>query len=339
MEGDQIEEVCEGKPQGDSAKAVVMKGFINAHTHVGDSFAYPAPKIGVEALVGPPDGHKHKLLRTTSAERKLDAMRRSVDLMRRTGTCAFIDFREEGLEGVSLLKRTVSSGSPKPWILGRPSSIIAEDSEIDRLISSCDGIGMSAIRDWPPDLARRLSERAHALHRIFAFHASETVRECIDSIIALRPDFVVHMTCAQEDDIAKLANAKIPVVVCPRANEFFGLTPDIPKLLKHGVTVALGTDNCMINHPDMMEEMKAAYRVSKLKGGISPLDAVVLAVYGGRKILKEEGNISKEVDVKDDLVAIRVSGEDPLRELVSSARSEDIIGLARGGKVWRSETG
>lgn len=316
-----------------------MKAFVNSHTHIGDSFAYPAPKLCVEELVGPPDGHKHRLLRETPAAKKSDAIRHSLNLMQATGTCAFIDFREEGVEGVALLKRTLSKGSPRAMILGRPLSAAAEGNELDELLRSCDGVGLSAIRDMPFDFVSRVAKRAHELGKRFAVHASETTREDIDSIIELRPDFVVHMTRADADDVDKVADAGIPVVVCPRANEFFGLTPDIPMLLKKGVSVGLGTDNCMINRPDMLEEIQAAFRVSKKKGGITPLEAVSLAVSGGRRILKEEGIISKEIDKDDDLVMVRVTGDDPLKGLVSSARSRDILGTASGGRVRRSGTG
>lgn len=339
LEGNDVAEVCTGSAPGGAAKALVMKGFVNAHTHLGDSVAYPAPKGSVEELVAPPDGHKHRVLRTTSAQKKLAAMRRSLELMRRTGTSSFIDFREEGLEGIALLKQAMSSNSPRARILGRPTSVSSADSELDALFKSCDGIGMSAIRDWPLDVISRASRRARALSKMFALHASETVRESVDSLIDLKPDFVVHMTRASEDDIVRLGEADIPIVVCPRANEFFGLTPNIPVMLRHGLTVGLGTDNCMITNPDMVEEIKAAYRVSRQLGGISPVEAVNLAVFGGRKLLKGEGNISKEIGIKDDLVVIRVGGDDPLRELVTSARSGDILGTVRGGKVRRTETG
>lgn len=336
LEGDTVVETCLGKAPTSSAKAIVLKGFVNAHTHIGDSVGYPAPKGTVEELVAPPDGHKHRVLRSSSEREKVAGMRMSLGLMRASGTSLFIDFREEGLEGVRMLKDALSLDDPRALVLGRPSSSSIADSELGELLGSCDGIGMSAVRDWPLDFVARVSEKTRARGKIFSLHASETVRESVDQLLDLKPDFVVHMTKATEDDMAQCAEAGLPVVVCPRANKFFGLRPDLPLMLRSGLTVALGTDNCMITRPDILEEIKAAHRVSKPLGGISPLEAVSLAVFGGRKLLKGEGNISAEINIDDDLVAVRVRGEDPLRELVTSARSGDIMGVFKGGKVRRT---
>jgi cytosine/adenosine deaminase-related metal-dependent hydrolase len=174
------------------------------------------------------------------------------------------------------------------------------------------------------------------MSKMFSLHVSEAVREDADRVIDLRPDFVVHLTKATADDMSKFASAGIKVVVCPRSNDFFGLAPNIPLMLKQGLTVALGTDNCMISHPDMLAEISAAYRCSKKYGGISPLEAVNLATVGGRKLLKADGNISKDIRITDDLVLVRVGGDDPLLDLVTEAGAAYIVGTVKGGKLRRT---
>ncbi len=332
-----VEEVCLGDPPSDSSKVCVIPGFVNAHTHIGDSVAYPAPRGTVEELVGPPDGFKHRELRTRSLEEKSEAIRSASDLMARSGTTCFVDFREEGLEGIKLLSASLGPRAPRCVVLGRPLDPESADAEIDSLLGSCDGLGMSALKDHPLDSLAKLSAKAKSAGKLFSIHASETVREDIDDILSLKPDFVVHMVKATDDDIAACVDSGVPIVVCPRSYEFFGLDLNIPRLLRAGATIGLGTDNGMISRPVMLDELQTAYRISVRKGGISPLQTVNLATLGGRKLLNANGNIAKETSVGDDLAVIRIMGEDPMLELVTKTRLDDVLAVIRGGKLRRTE--
>jgi cytosine/adenosine deaminase-related metal-dependent hydrolase len=333
-----VEEVCMGDPPSGSSKVLITPGFVNAHTHIGDSVAYPAPVGSVDELVGPPNGYKHRVLRERSPEEKSEAMRSSSDLMARSGTSLFVDFREEGLEGVRMLSSSLGVRAPRSIVLGRPLGMNSSDRDADTLLSSCDGFGLSALKDWPIDMLSKLSAKAKAAGKLFSIHASETVREDIDEVLSLKPDFLVHMVKATDEDVVACVDSGVPIVLCPRSNEFFGLELDIPRLLRLGATVALGTDNCMISKPLMLEELQAAFRTGARKGGISPHQAVYLATFGGRKVLNAKGNITTETGVGDDLAAVRVKGDDPLLELATTARPEDVEVVIRGGKLWRSES-
>lgn len=337
VSGDHVVEVSYGTAGRDSTSALVLPGFVNAHTHVADSVAYPAPKGSVEDLVAPPSGYKHRVLRDTSPAKKIKAMRSAVSTMFETGTTAFADFREEGLEGVQLLARSMPSPAPRAIVLGRPSSANPDEHALELLLDGCDGLGMSSISDWPVDLLVRLSRQARARKKFFAIHASETVREDIDVILGLEPHFVVHMTNADEGDIAACAEHRVPIVVCPRANAFYGLTPNIPLMISLGATVALGTDNGMISKPDMIEELKAAFRIGSAKGEMSAEEAVKLATFNPRKVLNQSGKILTKASSEDDLVVINVKGEQPLTELVTTATSRDVVAVVQGGTVWRTE--
>lgn len=335
LEGDEVVEVCYGEVASDSSRSIVLPGFMNAHTHVGDSFAFPAPKGSVEELVAPPDGYKHRMLSSATRETKITAMTDAVEIMAATGTVAFIDFREEGVAGVMDLLSAMRSPVPLPVVLGRPGSLPASDRELDEVLASCDGIGLSAMRDMDPAQAERMAARARSSGRMFALHASEAVREDIDRILDLRPNFLVHMTSANDDDIQACADEGVPVVVCPRSNEFFGLDPKIPRLMSAGVEVALGTDNGMIARPDMLSELQAAYRLSK--GALSPSQAVHLATFGGRKVLSAKGKITTGIGISDDLVVVDVRGPDPLGEVVTSAGSSSVSAVIHGGRLRRPE--
>jgi len=331
-----IEEVCAGTSGGGRENAVVIPALVNSHVHLGDCVAYPAPRGSVKDLVGPPDGHKHRILASTPPDKKIRAMRSAVEMMASSGTTEFGDFREEGIEGVRALRSSVDGIGIEARVFGRPRGRDYDEAELDSILSEADGIGMSALSDWPYEFLERISKRARSKGKIFALHASESVREDIDSILRLKPDFLVHMCKASDDDIRACVDAGIGIVVCPRSNEFFGLNPGIQRLLSAGAVVALGTDNGMIVPPSMLDEMRASYRISNERGRVTPLAIVHLATLNGRKVLNAEPKITTEISCKSDLLVVRVMGEDPLLELVTDSGSDDIVGIARGGKFRRT---
>ena len=117
------------------------------------------------------------------------------------------------------------------------------------------GIGISSISDWNYEELSLISSHVNERKKIFAIHASENKRENIQKILDLKPRFVVHLCSATDEDITDVAKEKIGVVVCPRANLFFGLQPPIDMLLKKKIPVMLGTDNAMIVKPDIFKEV------------------------------------------------------------------------------------
>lgn len=335
VEDDEVTEVCTGRAPEDSSRAIVLPAFVNAHTHIGDSFAYPAPRGTVEEIVAPPNGYKHRMLRTASRRQKVDAMREAVSVMARTGTSAFIDFREEGDDGIRMARESADRLPVSPVLLGRPVHANASSESLTEFVSLCDGFGMSSLRDWPRDMLERASKAAKSRGKLFGIHASEVVREDVDAVLDLKPDFLVHMTAASEDDLKAVAEAHVPVVVCPRSNEFFGIDPRIPRLLSAGVEVALGTDNGMICKPDMLEELRAAFRLSLSCGRLAPVETIRLATYSGRKVLNAVRNITTEIEHTDDLVVVDTPGDDPIGDMVSGTGSARVSAVSRGGRLRR----
>ncbi|HEX9908816.1 MAG TPA: amidohydrolase family protein [Thermoplasmata archaeon] len=331
-----VEEVCLGSPPAGSERGLILPGFANSHTHLGDSCAYPAPKGTVKDLVGPPDGYKHRILKCTSDTDKVLAMRKSLELMSTTGTVAFSDFREEGRAGIRTIRDALDRSELKATILGRPAKEEIAEEEADQILSECDGLGMSAVSDWPMGVLESLSSKCRAKGKIFALHASEVEREDIDVILSLRPTFLVHMTKASGHDLEACREASVPIVVCPRSYEFFGTRNDIGPKIRSGVTLGLGTDNAMISQPDMIEEMKAAYAASRDSGDVSPSDIANLATFGGRKVLNLDAQITTEITEQKDFVVVRVGDDAPLKQLVTSSKSDDITALVRNGRIWRS---
>jgi len=136
--------------------------------------------------------------------------------------------------------------------------------------------------------------------RLLAIHAAESrettalsigktgLTEVERSIKFLQPDFVIHMTQATDKDIAAISANKIGIVVCPRSNGLIGCgIPRIADMMHNGCLVGIGTDNVMLNSPDIFKEMDYIWKVSRASGAhqISARDILKMATVNGAKIL------------------------------------------------------
>ena len=220
-------------PKKPICRGLIVPTFVNAHTHIGDSFIkgknIELPK-NIEDLVAPPNGLKHKLLREASDEEIIDGMEKSIDIMIKSGTKYFCDFRENGVLGISQLKAALQLWKINSLILSRPDSLNYNKNEVDILLKNSDGIAISSMSDWDYSELQKVARDTRGKYKIFALHASERVRENIDYILDLKPNFLVHMLKASESDFIRVKENKIPIIICPRANSFYGLKPDF-KLL------------------------------------------------------------------------------------------------------------
>jgi len=230
-------------------EGIVCPRFVNAHVHVGDSAFKDPPFLPLSKLVGP-DGLKARNLSQMPPAVLLEGMRRSLQLMAASGTCAFADFREGGAEGVSLLQEAMLGLPLIARVLGRP-----ESGQVN-IPDSCWGLGISSTRDHDPDHVRAAVAAARQRSMAVGVHAGEAGNDDIDAALALHPDFLVHMNRAQESDLRDVAQADTPIVVCPRSNLVTGVgLPNVKRMLELDITIAVGTDNVMLNSPDVFEEM------------------------------------------------------------------------------------
>ena len=140
---------------------VMIPGFINAHTHIGDSIGKDISlNKTVDAKIHPVFGAKSKILKNTSDQNLGDFMKNTCYSMMRKGITTFVDFREGGLDGVLLLKKVLDEIPLRSIILGRlefyqgdkeikknlsfPST---KRAEFLRLVKKCDGIGISGANE------------------------------------------------------------------------------------------------------------------------------------------------------------------------------------------------
>ncbi|RBI64280.1 nucleoside deaminase [halophilic archaeon] len=297
---------------------VVLPAFVNAHTHVGDSIAKEAGEgLSLEELVAPPDGLKHRLLRSTPREEKIAAMRRSAQFMQSTGTASFLEFREGGVEGVYALREAVDGLDVDPVILGRETVDAMEAAE---------GFGASGANDGDFSRERSATERAG---KLFGIHAGEADASDVNPALDLSPDFLVHVVHPEPLHLDRIEDSEVPVVVCPRSNLVTDVgLPPVRDLLDR-TTVALGTDNVMLNSPSMFREMeftakltdasaREVLRMATLNGArVAGLDCGVVEEGRDAKLLVLDGDSDNLAGYRNVVRAVvRRAGADDVKDVV-----------------------
>lgn len=330
-----IVEAREGRARNALARGLTVPGLWNAHTHLGDAVVTQELRGTLEELVAPPNGLKHRVLARAKDEAVVAAMRRAMATMLRTGTTGFADFREGGVKGLRLLY-AAQTGLPLPGVvLGRPARLAYDAREVAALLRASDGIAVSSYIDWPPGDLEKVAADVRRARKLFAIHCSERIREDIDKVLDLSPAFLVHMVQATDADLERTADAGVPVVVCPRSNAFFGLTPDLPRMLRAGLELRLGTDNAMINVPSVLREMDFAYRVARMRGEVPAREIVEMALRG-RRLHDPKAACAIRVGEPADLVVLDIPGGTSGFASLLRASASDIRLVVADGRVWEA---
>lgn len=297
-----------------SSSDIVLPAFVNAHTHIGDSIAKEAGGgLSLEELVAPPDGLKHRLLRETSRSEKVEAMRRSVQFMQSTGTASFLEFREGGVEGVFALREAVEGLDIDPVILGRETVAAMEAAE---------GFGASGANDDTFGRERRATRKAG---KLFGIHAGEADASDINPALDLSPDFLVHVVHPEPIHLDRIEDSEIPIAVCPRSNLVTGVGLSPMRKLLDRTTVALGTDNVMLNSPSMFREMEFTAKLTRL----SSREVLRMATQNGARIaglncgVVEPGRDAKLLVLDGDSDNL-TGNRDVIRSIVRRAGASDV---------------
>ncbi len=309
---------------------LLIPGLINSHTHLGDSIAKDiALDKDPDSKINPIFGIKQKILKETEPSKLIHYMRKTVKSMLKKGITTFVDFRESGLDGVLLMQKALSNIPIRSIVLGRIEYYQSKEqikkntpipqsyqNQIDILLKNCDGIGISGSNENSDFSLKQFSKTK----KIRAIHCAETKQSYLKSkqttrktepmrSILLKPDFLVHMTYATKSDL-KFVSKKIKgIVVCPRANASLAEgIPDVVQMLKAKCNVAIGTDNVMINSPDMFREMDFLWKVTMgiQKKRIDPKKILKMATVNAGKLLEKkigcikEGYLADGVFIKKD---------------------------------------
>ncbi len=346
----------------DGEGLLLIPGFVNCHTHIGDSIAKDITlNSSVDNRVHPVLGIKSKILKETDPNHLKNFMKNSCDSMLNKGITTFVDFREGGLEGILMLKEVLTKVPIRSIILGRlefyqnnteikknisfPKNKI---EELKKLLKKCDGLGISGANENSQSVLNYYSKTS----KIRAIHSSETKQSVSISkkntgksetirALNLKPHFIVHMTYASKEDLFVTAKKTRGIVICPRANASLAEgIPDIDLMNKTGCTVALGTDNIMINSPDMFREMDYLWKVSMgiRKTRVSPREILKMATVNGGKILKKEIGVIETGKYADGIFIEKHSLDlEPMHNVYASivhrASESTIRAVMIGGKI------
>lgn len=288
---------------------VIIPGLYNGHTHVGDG-ALPDGAAGLTLEEGffRPHGYKYRELAKLEPAEQLRHLEKTLGYMARTGTIAHLDFREQGVAGAEILRAAAHNTGIDSIILSQldTSPFSAEElsandaalpasavQELDQLVEVADGFSESTMNDLTDSAWRQIRETTEHAGKLRAIHCLEnegyrnlslerTGRgDLAQALSLLDPHLIVHLTAANSEEIALLASSQRTAVLNPRANTTLGLNvPPILPLIDSGANLLLGTDNVMLNPPNLFAELDFTHRLARAQAGedrpTSPAPADVL---------------------------------------------------------------
>ncbi|ATZ60835.2 MAG: amidohydrolase family protein [Methanosarcinales archaeon Met12] len=344
-----ISEVGEGDIRGDmdAENCIIMPGLINAHVHLLDSIAKESGAgMTLDELVRPPNGYKQKILRSTPKAKLVAAARGAVREMISNGITYFCEFSNDPVLSKQANKEAKIYYEPTmvqvddDVATNKPGPSIVDD--VHGRAMECDGIGLSGVGEFSDATLEKIADLGLPL----ALHAAEhmpsqqrslalTGKTEVERAVKLNPDFLVHVTNPLEDDVRHIVKKNIPIVCCPRCNALLGVgVPPIMDFLEKGVLVALGTDNVMLNSPDLFREMEFLSRiishVHKDSGTISAKDILRMVTLNPAKILGLDSGLILEGKRADLLFLRPHRNMSPLGDAVSA-----IVHRADARNVWR----
>jgi cytosine/adenosine deaminase-related metal-dependent hydrolase len=346
----------------DCSNLLLIPGFINSHTHIADSIGKDLSiDADVDSKIHPMIGLKQKLLKETPKKSLSKYIKNSAKSMIKKGITTFIDFREGGLDGVLLLKSALDNIPIRCIILGRIEYYNTKNEikqnmslpkeyikQLTQLLKNCDGIGISGTNENSNSNLQSYAKTK----KIRAIHAAETkdsvntskkltAKSEIQRAMLLRPSFLIHMTFATKNDLKLAAKNTRGIVICPRANSSLAEgIPDISSMQKSGCNITIGTDNVMINSPDIFREMDYLWKVTMgmSKSRFDPKQILKMATVNAGKMLNQKIGCIKENYFADCLFINKNSLDlEPMNNVYASivhrASENSINAVMIGGKI------
>jgi 5-methylthioadenosine/S-adenosylhomocysteine deaminase len=361
----------------DAGALVIIPGLYNSHTHLGDS-ALPdgATGLSLEEAFFRPDGYKYRELARLEPEAHLPHLIETQRYMARAGTVCHLDFREQGASGAHLLRAASAATGVQSIILSQfenspfsadfltenkaPLPEAARD-ELVALLAVADGFSESTMNDLTDAAWREVRAATGAAGKWRAIHCLESASyrgvsvqrtgrgDLIRALELFDPHLVVHLTVADDDEIAVLARAGKSAVLNPRANAGLGLPlPPMLRLWKAGVNLLLGTDNVMLNAPSLWAEMDFASRVARSQSGDprvpAPKDVLAMTTRNIRAVLGGDhyGYLEKGLPATFVILDFRAPHLRHTRHLLASIVGRlspaDVVATYRAGRpLWQND--
>lgn len=286
---------------------VIMPGLYNSHTHLGDA-CLPDGATGMTLEEGffRPNGYKYRELAKQSRPEHLESMTQHLRYMARTGTVGHLDFREQGAYGSELLRQASQESGVRSVILGQFDELPFSPEQLQQnqdglsptaiqalkaVLAVADGFSESTMNDLTDIAWAQIQQVTAVQGKLRAIHCLEndgyrevslalTGRGDLERAIDLyRPHLVIHATVATADEIDLMAQHQLNVVLNPRANANLGLPlPPVAALLQSQANLLLGTDNGLLNSPNLLAELDFTYKIAKSQFGdaVQPDPAAIL---------------------------------------------------------------
>ena len=349
----------------DASGQLLAPGFSNAHTHLPMSmFRGAGEDLSLENWL---NDTMYPLEDRLYSEAVYLSSLISIIEMVKSGTTSIIDmyyfcadiFRAVKESGIrAILSRSVVGDKEQAAVRIRESEELREMCLGEPLISF--GNSLHAEYSCPFETIEQVTGIAAENGEPLIIHLSETKNEndgCRSRYNGLSPTQVFMKAGADktkliaahgvwlDDTDMELLRGKT-VVTCPQSNLKLGSgIADVPRMLEHGINVALGTDGAASNNNlDMLLETRFLTLLSKRTDPLRMKGATALKIAraGGTKAMGVNAGRLEE-GAEADLILIDISSEryQPLLNLdshiVYSSRSDDVTMTMVAGNILMSE--
>ena len=350
---------------------IAIPGLINTHTHAAMTllrgYGSDNPlKVWLEEYIWPAEG------KLVSYEFVKDGTELAVYEMLRNGITTFVDmyFYENAVADVltSVGMRGVLAGGildfPVPGAK-TPDEAIEKTEQFYKEYEKSEyitvAVGPHAPYTCSPETLKKAMSLADKYGLIYHIHLSETKFEVeqikekygntpikhLDSLGLLKENVLAaHVVHPTDEEIDLMAEKGVKVAHCPESNLKLasGIAP-IPKMLKAGVCVSVGTDGTASNDDlDIIGEISTS---AKLHKGynldptvVNAKEALLMATREGAKAINQYDKIgSLEIGKRADITLIDISQIhlnplfDPYTQIVYSSKGSDVYTVLINGEI------
>ena len=329
----------------DAEGSIIAPSFLNGHTHIGDSIIKDEGYgLSLSEMVKPPNGVKHRALASAEDEDIIEAMKASMWEMLESGTTHFIDYREGGLKGINLLKKASKDIPITPIILGRDDSFYGDDPDLSKvkiairkLLKEADGIAPSGFGEITDEVANLITRECEKAGKISSIHVAESESNQIDSLKKFNKTEIergvnsgfnqlVHCTNPKNNDLNLINDSDSNIVVCPRANATLNVgIPPLNEMLNMKIKPILGTDNLMLNSPNMLRELEFTLKLMSIiyKNYLNPCELLKMATTNSIKYSFTKSFI--EIGQNAEINVFKHFSKNPYLSIINRSETKNIL--------------
>ncbi len=170
-------------------------------------------------------------------------------------------------------------------------SVKASREELLALREKAYGLGLSTPIRYRIDELRLMASLFTG--KVKGAHVAEVPDNALEelklALEELKADYIVHGTYLGLRELEQLAEQGVGLILCPRANSWFGVgVPRIDLAVKLNVLAALGTDNAGWIKPDLWRELEYTWNLIRLRGlrDVDPKKILAMATINPLRIFR-----------------------------------------------------